>query len=89
VILVKLVKFQDGRYGVRKWFFGYRYLDIRYYNLLLDTYWWPIDGRHINNCKGELQEALDGLKRLRETKKVDVGVECYDDGRVFQFKGPS
>lgn len=52
---MKIVKFNDGSYGIRKWsllHLQYVYLDLNNRN-----YWWSLGSRWIKDCKGSLEEV--------------------------------
>ncbi len=57
---MKIVKFKDGRYGVRKFelFMGWQYLS------LTEDFWWPIRYAH-KYCAGTLKEAQQAMNRDR------------------------
>jgi len=44
---MKIVKFKDGRYGVRRWSLGYEFKDFS------STYWFRLSSRYINDCKAD------------------------------------
>lgn len=57
---MKIVKFSDGKYGVRKWtLFGYEYLD-----LLQPVFWWGLDSTFFGYCHGTLQAAEKAAARF-------------------------
>ena len=49
---MKIVKFIDGTYGVRKWFGVYLYKD-----LTISGLWWSISSPHFSDCRGTLSQA--------------------------------
>ena len=53
---MKIVKFKDGTFGVRRWLpFGYEFLDLRM--SLIKRYWWSTGDKSFVNCRGTEQEA--------------------------------
>lgn len=52
----KLVKFEDGKYGARAWFFGYKYLDIK-----TCEYAWRSPENVHKYGKGTEEQALKAL----------------------------
>lgn len=54
----RIVKFNDGTYGVRKWtlFSGYLMLDINGSN-----YWWYEEKNQKEYCRGTLKQAKQAL----------------------------
>ena len=52
----KLVQFRDGRYAVRAWFFGYKYLSLKN-----SGYVWRQPSNVEDYCKGTKEEALKAL----------------------------
>ena len=59
---MKLVKFENGKYGVRLyWFFGWRFLSVPYSG----GYIWS-GVRYINSyCQGTKEEAENALKKYQ------------------------
>ena len=59
---MKLVKFKDGTYGVRKmvWF------EFMYLDLTDPSHWWTINCSDFNNCKGSKEEAEKGFIRVTD-----------------------
>lgn len=58
---MKLVKFSDGEYGVRRrslWslWMGYEFLD-----LVNTGFWWTIGGRYFMDCRGTRDSAVNAL----------------------------
>ena len=49
---MKIVKFRDGTYGVRKWFGIYLYKD-----LTISGLWWPMSSQFFSDCRGTLAQA--------------------------------
>lgn len=62
---MKLVKFKDGMFGIRKgnWFSGYKFLDIRN-----NKFWWTIKCDYYLDCHGEEQQV-----RNLYSSMVDLG----------------
>ena len=56
---MKIVKFKDGTYGIRKLsLFGYKYLDIHYWYYRLD--------RYFCDCKITLEKAVQKMDLLED-----------------------
>lgn len=55
----KLVKFQDGTYGVRAyWFFGWRFKDLR-----SPGFTWHASSVFFSDCKGTRDEAIAAMSK--------------------------
>lgn len=65
---MKIVKFKDGRYGIRKGIIFYKFLDIQKYN-----YWWRRKEHIEIRAKGTLDEVKKALDIV-----TDNGVEVKD-----------
>lgn len=65
---MKLVKFGDGTFGVRRWrlFEGYTFKDMTSHNI----YWWPLNSQFIINSHGTEEQARAALKRYTDRGKV-------------------
>jgi len=63
----KLVKFKDGRYGARKGFFFYKFLDLRY----PQNEPWFLEEAINMWCKGTEAEAK---------KAISIAVKTFDKG---------
>ena len=48
---MKIVKFKNGQYGVRKWCICYWYRDIAH------DFWWTNNSKHHHCCQGTREEA--------------------------------
>ena len=60
---MKIVKFKDGRYGVRKsCIFIDFYLDLVSY----DTNWWTTRSKWMKDCKGTLEECRKALDNITD-----------------------
>ena len=46
---VKIVKFVDGTYGIRRGFFRHRYRDLRG----AWNHWWRLDSEYAHNCRNK------------------------------------
>jgi hypothetical protein len=58
---VKIVKFSDGKYGVRKWsLFGYEYLSLRFPLM----FWWTRGSTFYDECRGTLGEASAAFAKM-------------------------
>jgi len=75
---MKLVKFYDGTYGVRKWtLFGYEYADLTNSN----THWWGKNCMFFSGCKIEDKEkAIAFINRAKhEVIDLDEDKEATDN----------
>ena len=73
---MKIVKFKDGRYAIRKWFFGYQYL-----NLNDVVRWVNRDYKWFHNC------LTDDIERImRFTEPIDYGTPIDTDEESFWNK---
>jgi hypothetical protein len=59
---MKIVKFKDGTYAIRRlnifpFMWGYHYKDLR----SKGSYWWKIDEEYFSECKGTLQECKNKI----------------------------
>ena len=67
-MFIRIVQFKNGSYAVRRWYFGFEYLDQ------VSNYWWPIRYEH-----NSYYTSYDGAARRLEkyklflNKKVDYG----------------
>jgi len=74
---IKVVRFKDGTYGVRKWVFmeGYQFLDMSMYDKNWDQ-WWSID-RHVDEFAKAPSELIAIAKleawKERMSRKNDKG----------------
>ena len=63
----RIVKFKDGKYGVRRWGFGWEFLDMR--DL---SYWWSsAKDEYAYAIHGTIEQARAGLNKQK--KKADKG----------------
>jgi hypothetical protein len=56
---MKIVKFKNGTYGIRKGWLFYRYRDLEL------NYWWPLSSKYFKDCQASLeivQNAFDGMQ---------------------------
>lgn len=62
---MKIVKFKDGTYAIRKGFrlFGYKYRSIN------NTCWWPIE--YLHYCKGSKDQITKLFNSLIEYGSVE------------------
>ncbi len=59
---MKIVKFENGKYGVRLyWFFGWRFLGVPYYK----GYTWSGRGNTGSFCQGTKEEAEEAIKMYK------------------------
>ena len=70
---MKIVKFKDGKFGVRKGILFFKFLD------LTDTYFWLTSYSNVEQyCKGTLEQAKQALGKQRLTKVK------FDKGKVYK-----
>lgn len=50
--MMKMVKFKDGTYGIRRGWFNKEYKDLGY------DLWWGIKNSHIGDCKSTYEKVL-------------------------------
>ena len=65
---MKLVKFKDGTYGVRKWSWlslSYRYLDLKH-----GFYWWDRSSSFFRGCKGTEARSRSLMNSISDRGKV-------------------
>jgi len=68
MLFAKIVKFEDGMYGIRRNIFGfYFYFDFKEKNR---TYWWRINSRWIRDCKVSESRARQVFYKPR----IDYGI---------------
>ena len=82
---MKLVKFADGKYGVRKgnWFTGYEFCDLKENNR-----WRTRDSAYFKDCRGTLEAALFRFdigrpisdKELRTARLMKALGDSSDEG---------
>ncbi len=57
---MKIVKFENGKYGVRgSWFFGWRFKD------LADNYWWRQGHKWFKDCQGTEERAREVIQNYK------------------------
>jgi len=62
---MKLVKFKNGSYGLRKGFFSYKYLDLTFGI----NQWWP-ENMCTFNCRGSKERVLAVLGDFEDCGEV-------------------
>jgi len=63
---MKIVKFEDGRYGIRKKSYGvYRFLDLQ----TGLNFWWSQDCEYFNCCKGNYEEVKKAYLEINDPGK--------------------
>ena len=88
-MFIRIVKFKDGKYAVRRWtFFGYEYLDIDDAD-----YWWLKNSVLHRGTKKEAEFALERWKnrKLKEFEKIKYSLEKiynkgFDDGKKSKIE---
>ena len=61
---MKLVKFADGKYGVRRRAWWTLWMDYEFLDLANQGFWWSAGSRYFRDCRGTREAALDGLGAL-------------------------
>jgi hypothetical protein len=66
---IKLVKFSNGKFGVRKgnWFTGYRYKDL---SVTGKKFWWPKDDRFFDCCMGSEEVAREDFTAYKNNEHL-------------------
>jgi len=74
----KIVKFEDGTYGFRRWtFHGYEYKDLISRN---ERFWFDRTSEFYKDCKGSLHTVVNYQKRhktqqrFKKNKNADKGI---------------
>ncbi len=64
---MKIVKFRNGKYAIRKWCFfgGYEYKDLKN-----KCHWWGKEDIYFNDCMGTLEEVKKGWNFLNDSGRV-------------------
>jgi len=52
---MKIVQFKNGKYGIRKWFFGWKFADLK----LKGRYWWPVWSDYYSDCQGTKENVIE------------------------------
>ena len=68
---MKVVKFKDGTYAIRKGWIFYKYLDLKTVN----SFYWNITDRFFADCKGTKEEVC---KRYKQPEDKGTIVCCND-----------
>lgn len=71
----KIVKFENGKYGIRRWLFGWEYLNLN--KLAGELVWWERDYKWFDeDCQHEDLQAVQKFytkKFLTPKKPIDYG----------------
>lgn len=81
----KIVKFEDGRYGIRKWsMIGYRFLDLN----PDDNWWWLSKNGVESYAKGTLDQVTARLAiyRVADKKATPNWWNDFDKGRPIRTR---
>jgi beta-lactamase class D len=64
---VKLIKFKNGNFGIRKggWFTGYLFKDFKN-----ERFWWSIDSTYFEDCKTDEETARRIFNNLTDLGEV-------------------
>ncbi len=75
---MKIVKFKDGTYGIRKW--SWFWLRWCFLDLNTPRYWWcfrqVVEGERDlaeRNCKGTAAQCADMLSKIKQKHIIDNG----------------
>lgn len=68
----KIVQFKNGKYGIRRWVFGYEFLDLQN-----KRSWRKLNSSYFKDCQGTFQEALEVIDTGKSLSKKQI-----DQGRV-------
>ena len=67
---MKLVRFKDGRWGVKKWLFSCQYLDVSDSISRVDPWWYGPE--YVDRyCKGTLEEAAKAMGRMMPKTPIE------------------
>lgn len=65
--MAKIVRFANGKFAVRRWFFGWEYLS------LCGNYWWPQSSACFPKCVGDFPTVIGAyLRRYDKGRPVDL-----------------
>ena len=66
-VSIKLVKFSNGKFGVRRgnWFTGYRYKDLYRYG---NRYWWDKKSKFFRDCMSSEESARKFFEAFKDKK---------------------
>lgn len=73
---MKIVKFRNGNYAIRRWCFGWQYRDLRMSDGLR-PWWWGRNNQWFKDC---VTDDLDLLRRIF-SERTDKGTPIGRDGR--------
>ena len=73
---MRIVKFKNGKYAIRRWMFGWQYKDLRTPGNM-SPWWW---GRHENWFCDCVTDDLELVKRIFY-ERTDRGTPIGRDGR--------
>ncbi len=71
---MKIVRFKDGTYGIRKWFGVYWYKDLR-----SSGTWWVKNSPWFGYCKGNRSTVLRNLETIIDSGKIISKEELEHD----------
>lgn len=63
----RIVKFKDGQYGIRRWLFGFEYLDLSN-----RCTWRRSTSLYFDNCKGSFKKAVIVIDKGRLLSKKEI-----------------
>lgn len=65
---MKIIKFKDGFYSIRRWCFGWQYYDFKH---VYNNFWRDKNNEYFKDCKVETFEQCKEV--LNEIKNPDYG----------------
>lgn len=85
---MKIVKFKNGRYGIRRGFFGfYQFKDLRN-----QPYWWRKSNRYIYECQTHDFERVKEIFYILTdigvpvSKKDEPDIHCKEDDEIGRWE---
>jgi hypothetical protein len=70
----RIVKFKDGRFGIRKWSFGY--FGYIFKDLVNDQFWWPQNYKYFYKYEDDIKSEDIG-------KVTKIYESMYDNGVIY------
>jgi hypothetical protein len=68
---MKIVKFKNGKYAIRKGIVSYEYKDLK------TNYWWSRYSNYFSDCQGTLKEIDETIKRMKEKGNIISNVVMH------------
>lgn len=67
--MIKIVKFKDGKYGIRKGVFNFSFKELS------GDYWWTRNSGFFSECKGNLKEVEKAWNNLFDYGEVVYNIK--------------